>query len=115
LFSRSSRRRMNSRRGVKTRFTGRGRESDIIRERGMRRRKRGKNRRRDEIKIVIDEEEITVFGRSFPIAKSNQNDRLDRNEIGGFIARPEFATNMTSEVYSSRIMRKRNKTHTIPK
>ena len=108
---------MNKRRGVKKRFNGgRGRESDVIRERGMRRRRnRGKNRRRDEIKIVIDEEEITVFGRSFPIAKSNQNDRLDRNEIGRFIARPEFATNMTSEVKSSRIVRKRDKTHTIPK
>jgi len=108
---------VNKRRGVKSRFKGRGRrrESDIIRERGMRRRKRGKNRRRDEIKIVIDEEKVTVFGRSFPIAKSNQNDRLNRNEIGRFIARPEFATNMTSEVKSSRIVRKRDKTHTIPK
>jgi hypothetical protein len=60
---------------------------------------------------VEDEEKVTIFGRIFPVTKTDEKERVKGDEVIFFIASAEFATNMTNEF---KIIIGFNLTHTIP-
>ena len=62
--------------------------------------------------MVEKEKEVTVFGRIFPLAKSDENEGIRRKKIIFFIASPEFAAYMTSEF---EVINSFNLTHPITK
>jgi hypothetical protein len=60
---------------------------------------------------VEDEEEVTIFGRIFPITKADEKEGVKGDKVIFFVASTEFAANMANEF---KIIVSFNLTHTIP-
>jgi len=62
--------------------------------------------------MFIKEKEVTIFGRIFPMTKTDKDRGIKRKKVIFFISAAKFAANMTSEF---EVIKSFNKTHTIAK